>query len=175
MVLGLTGGETALLVVALVFIAFALVVSMLVPRMRPNFPGDRVGLFVLVALLLFVAMATTVVTTAGGEEHEAGETTAETTPGETETAETTETGGGGEATGDADAGEQVFASAGCGGCHTFEAAGSTGSVGPNLDEAAPSFGTVVGMVTNGGGAMPSFEGDLSEQEIRDVAAFVSGA
>ena len=77
--------------------------------------------------------------------------------------------------GDAANGEQVFASAGCGGCHTFEAAGSTGSIGPNLDDAAPSFDTVVAMVTNGGGAMPSFEGDLTEQEIRDVAAFVSGS
>jgi mono/diheme cytochrome c family protein len=82
---------------------------------------------------------------------------------------------GGSGTGDAANGEQVFASAGCGGCHTFEAAGSTGSVGPNLDDASPSFDTVVTMVTNGGGAMPSFEGDLSEQEINDVAAFVSGS
>ena len=91
MVLGLTGGETVLLVVALVFIAFALVVSMLVPRWRPTFPGDRLGLFVLVSLILFVAMATAVVTTAGGEEHEGAETEAaetETEPGETEPAET---------------------------------------------------------------------------------------
>ena len=78
-------------------------------------------------------------------------------------------------TGDAANGEQVYASAGCGGCHTFEAAGSTGSVGPNLDDAAPSFDLVVTQVTNGGGAMPAFGDELSEQEIRDVAAFVSGS
>ena len=41
--------------------------------------------------------------------------------------------------GDAAAGKEVFASAGCGGCHTFSAAGSNGSVGPNLDDASPSF------------------------------------
>ena len=35
------------------------------------------------------------------------------------------------------------------------------------------FGTVQVMVTNGGGGMPSFKGQLSEQQIRDVAAFVS--
>jgi mono/diheme cytochrome c family protein len=89
-------------------------------------------------------------------------------------ATTTEDGGAG-GTGDAANGEEVFASAGCGGCHTFEAAGSTGSVGPNLDDLSPSFDQVVSQVTNGGGAMPAFGGDLSEQEINDVAAFVSGS
>ena len=33
-----------------------------------------------------------------------------------------------------DAGAQVFAANGCGGCHTLAAAGSTGAVGPNLDK-----------------------------------------
>ena len=88
-------------------------------------------------------------------------------------ATTTEESGGDSGTGDAAAGEEVFASAGCGGCHTFEAAGSTGGVGPNLDELAPSFDQVVEQVTNGGGAMPAFAGELSEQEIRDVATYVS--
>jgi mono/diheme cytochrome c family protein len=44
---------------------------------------------------------------------------------------------GGEATGSntqAEEGAQVFASNGCGSCHTFKAAGSTGTVGPNLNE-----------------------------------------
>jgi mono/diheme cytochrome c family protein len=77
--------------------------------------------------------------------------------------------------GDAAAGKQVFATAGCGGCHTFSAAGSTGGVGPNLDDLAPSFDAVVSQVTNGGGAMPSFKDELTEQQIRDVAAFVSGS
>ena len=77
--------------------------------------------------------------------------------------------------GDAANGEEVFATAGCGGCHTFDAAGSTGSVGPNLDDLAPSFDAVVTQVTNGGGAMPSFKDELTAQEIRDVAAFVSGS
>jgi mono/diheme cytochrome c family protein len=85
----------------------------------------------------------------------------------------TETTGG--ESGDAANGKTVFTSAGCGGCHTFEAAGSSGSVGPNLDDAAPSFDAVVTQVTNGGGAMPSFEDELTAQEIRDVAAFVSGS
>ena len=71
-------------------------------------------------------------------------------------------------------GASVFAEAGCGSCHTFEAAGSNGSVGPNLDDENPSFDEAVQKVKSGGGGMPSFEGDLSEQEIRDVAGFVSG-
>ncbi len=34
-------------------------------------------------------------------------------------------------------GGQVFANNGCGSCHTLEAAGSSGNVGPNLDEELP--------------------------------------
>jgi mono/diheme cytochrome c family protein len=86
-------------------------------------------------------------------------------------AATTEAGGGGE--GDPAAGEGVFASAGCGGCHTLEAAGSNGATGPNLDELQPSFEAVVEQVTNGGGGMPAFGDRLSEEEIRNVAAFVA--
>ena len=86
---------------------------------------------------------------------------------------TTQTTGG--AAGDAANGKEVFASAGCGGCHTFSAAGSNGGVGPNLDDLAPSYDAVVTQVIHGGGSMPSFEDKLSAQEIRDVAAFVSGS
>ena len=71
------------------------------------------------------------------------------------------------------AGAKVFASAGCGSCHTLAAANSSGQVGPNLDAAKPGYDTVVVMVTNGGGGMPSFGGQLSKQQIRDVAAFVA--
>ena len=45
--------------------------------------------------------------------------------------------------GDPAAGETVFASAGCGGCHTLEAAGSSGKVGPNLDDAKPDGALVI--------------------------------
>jgi len=74
--------------------------------------------------------------------------------------------------GDATAGEAVYTSAGCGGCHTLEAAGSSGTVGPNLDDTKPDFALVVDRVTNGRGAMPSFAGQLSEQQIADVAQYV---
>jgi cbb3-type cytochrome c oxidase subunit III len=70
-------------------------------------------------------------------------------------------------------GKTVFATAGCTGCHTLKAAGSTGTVGPNLDEAKPSKDLVIDRVTNGRGGMPSFKGQLSEAQIQAVADYVS--
>ena len=75
--------------------------------------------------------------------------------------------------GDAENGKKIFASAGCGGCHTFSAAGSSGTVGPNLDDASVDFDAAVQQVKNGGGGMPAFGDRLSDQEIADVAAFVT--
>jgi sulfite dehydrogenase len=72
-------------------------------------------------------------------------------------------------------GKQVFAAAGCGGCHTLSDAGAGGTVGPSLDAAAPSAPLVVERVRNGLGAMPSFAGTLSDGEIAAVAAYVSSA
>jgi len=70
-------------------------------------------------------------------------------------------------------GKTVFATAGCTGCHTLKAAGSTGTVGPNLDEAKPSKELVIDRVTNGRGGMPSFKGQLSDAQIQAVADYVS--
>jgi mono/diheme cytochrome c family protein len=77
--------------------------------------------------------------------------------------------------GDANAGKAVFESAGCTACHTLSAAGSTGTVGPNLDQAKPSFDLVVQRVTLGQGGMPSFKDQLQPQQIADVAEFVSSS
>jgi cytochrome c553 len=71
------------------------------------------------------------------------------------------------------AGGKVFASAGCGGCHSLSAARSSGQTGPNLDQLKPSYDAVVRQVSNGGGGMPSFSGKLSTGQIRDVASFVA--
>jgi cytochrome c6 len=70
-------------------------------------------------------------------------------------------------------GSAVFASAGCGGCHTLKAAGSSGTTGPDLDQAKPSVGTVVAIVNSGGGVMPSFKGRLSSADIQAVAQYVA--
>ena len=124
---------------------------------------------------LAAALAIAVAGCGGGGDSTTTEasTTTSTTAATTEASTTTSTTGA--TSGDAAAGKEVFASAGCGGCHTFSAAGSSGSVGPNLDDASPSYDHVVTQVTNGGGAMPSFKDDLTEQQIQDVAAFVSGS
>ena len=74
--------------------------------------------------------------------------------------------------GDPSAGKGIFSSAGCTGCHTLKAAGSTGTVGPNLDQAKPDYRKATARVTLGKGVMPSFKGQLSDQQIADVAAFV---
>jgi cytochrome c551 len=111
------------------------------------------------------------------EEEGGGATATEAaTGGETEEATTEEeadTGDAGGGSGDAENGAEIFASAGCGGCHTLAAANSSGTTGPNLDELQPEFDAVVAQVTNGGGGMPPFKDQLSEQEINDVAAYVS--
>src|SRR5215212_2031908 len=88
-------------------------------------------------------------------------------------------GGGGGGGGGADAqaeGKQIFTgSAGCGGCHTLKDAGTSGNVGPNLDEAKPSKELAVDRVTNGKPPMPSFKGQLSPDQIDAVAEYVSSA
>ena len=205
MLLALTGYETALLVVAAVFIAFALTVALVIPRTRPEFPGRRLGIFLAVCVALFAAQMTAILVLAEvGEADEPaheeaappGETTGtETTPEPTETetsgtettgtttettepdtTDTTGTTDTTEAAGDPVAGKEIFltvAQPSCGGCHTLSDAGTSGSIGPNLDAASPSHDKVVERVTDGQGAMPSFAGSLSEQQIQDVAAYVS--
>ncbi|CAN5300877.1 hypothetical protein BH18ACT14_BH18ACT14_16380 [soil metagenome] len=100
--------------------------------------------------------------------------TTETTGTGTETTETTDTAPA--AGGDPAAGKEVFLGVGgCGSCHTFADAGTSGSIGPNLDDAAPSLDLALDRITNGQGAMPAFSDQLTEQQIADVAAYVSGA
>jgi len=112
---------------------------------------------------------TTETTTTETETTESTTTETETTSTQTTSTETTPA-----LEGDPVAGKAVFTgSAGCIGCHTLADAGSTGTVGPNLDDAMPSNELVVDRVTNGQGVMPPFGGTLTEQQIADVAAYVS--
>ena len=82
---------------------------------------------------------------------------------------------GGSGTTSSSPGAKVFASAGCGGCHTLKAAGSKGQVGPNLDELKPDQSTVERQVRQGGNGMPSFGKKLSSNQIEQVASFVSSS
>jgi len=72
-------------------------------------------------------------------------------------------------------GESVFATAGCGSCHTFAAAGSSGTIGPNLDDSSIALPQAQEQIANGGGGMPPFKGQLSDAEIQAVAEYVVGA
>jgi cytochrome c553 len=172
-VLALTGYETALLVVAIAFIVFALVAALVIPRSRPTFPGNRLGLFLAICGVFFVAQMTAVLVLA-----EVGEADEPVHEEEATGGEEPEPGGPppGEAAGDPVAGKEVFLGAsGCASCHTLADAGATGAIGPNLDAAMPPPELVVERVTNGMGGMPSFADTLSEEQIQDVAAYVSSA
>ena len=71
-------------------------------------------------------------------------------------------------------GLEIFNSkAQCGMCHTLQAAGSEGQIGPNIDQLKPLMAQVIAAVTNGIGVMPSFERMLSSEEIEAVSYFVS--
>ena len=173
-----TLGKTTLVIAAALFITWAIVTAILVPRRNPQFPR-RLDAYILVSAIFFIAQMSAIVwvsETQEVEEAHAAEGPAGGGHGE-------EAGGGEEggtpttpeapAAGDAAAGKEVFASAGCEACHTLADAGSTGMVGPNLDEAKPPAELVVERVTNGMGAMPPFKGQLTDKQIQDVAAYVS--
>jgi alcohol dehydrogenase (cytochrome c) len=99
-----------------------------------------------------------------------GATGATTTPSTTATTPPKKAAAGGG--GNVAAGRAVFRSS-CASCHTLADAGATGTVGPNLDNLKPSDATVMRQVTNGGGGMPAFGGQLSRTQIADVSRYVS--
>jgi quinohemoprotein ethanol dehydrogenase len=110
----------------------------------------------------------------GGEEAEgeteAGEPVEGEEAAEEEGKEEAAAEGGGMA--DAAAGKEVFSEE-CSVCHG--ATGHGGNGGPDL-RTMPLAKTQAGaekQVTNGGGGMPAFSGTLSEEEIANVAAYVS--
>ena len=61
----------------------------------------------------------------------------------------------------------------CASCHVLAVAGSTGTVGPNLDDVKPSKAAVAQKVTDGGGGMPAFGGRLSGEQIDAIATYVA--
>jgi mono/diheme cytochrome c family protein len=87
-------------------------------------------------------------------------------------------------------GEQIFTAAGCAGCHTFQPAGSNGTIGPNLDDLAAAAGerepgksaeeyireslTDPGafLAEGFGDTMPSFEGRLTDRQIDAVIEYL---
>ncbi|MGH3030994.1 MAG: c-type cytochrome [Gaiellaceae bacterium] len=173
----MSGNDIVLGLVALVLVVFSLVVSLLIPRRDPGFPGRNLRVFVVVAVLLVVAMLAAVEIAGEAHEEEGGGTEA------TETQEGGD-GGDGAAEGDFAAGREVFGAAGCNTCHTLADAGSTAEVGPNLDEtlqgqdAAFIRESIVdpdAMVAEGFSPdlMPENYGEqLSDQELADLVAYL---
>lgn len=80
--------------------------------------------------------------------------------------------GGGQTTADAAAGKTVF-SDNCAGCHGVDGTGGNG--GPDLTAipSAKSSAAVQKQVEDGGGGMPAFKGTLTQQQIKDVTAYVT--
>jgi cbb3-type cytochrome c oxidase subunit III len=80
-------------------------------------------------------------------------------------AKVTESGGGG------DDAKSIFSS-NCGSCHVLQDAGTSGTVGPNLDQSKPTFEAAFTQIKNGGGGMPAFGGQLTDEQIRALARYI---
>ena len=145
-----------------------------------TFPGSASAGTSRVCVLFFIAMISAVLyfdrepseaSGAASTTTAAPTTTASaTTTTTTATAPATTTAPAGQ--GDATAGKAVFASAGCGGCHTLKAAGLDRDGRSEPRPAEPPLDRIVQQVDNGGGPMPAFKGQLTAKQIQDVAAYV---
>ena len=89
-----TGHKVGLALAVAAFAGFSLIVSMLVPRWRPQFPGRGMPVFLAAIALLFVGMlaAVEVFGAESGEAEAGAEATAETTTAETTTTSAATTG-----------------------------------------------------------------------------------
>jgi mono/diheme cytochrome c family protein len=165
-----SGNKLGLALVGGAFIAWAILASFVLPHFWPDFPGKGMPWFIALSVVFFVAMVSAVLVF-GKEKEEPAAAATQTTATATTTSATT-TGAAPSIQGNPVAGKAVFASAGCAGCHTLKAAGSTGTIGPNLDQLKPPLSKVVPQVINGGPVMPAFKGQLSAKQIADVSAYV---
>jgi mono/diheme cytochrome c family protein len=82
--------------------------------------------------------------------------------------------------GDARAGRAVFARMGCGSCHRLAAAGSSGQIGPPLDQVLPNHtaGSLRAKIVDpgGGSVMPTdFARRMSAADLRALVAFLLAA
>jgi sulfite dehydrogenase len=68
-------------------------------------------------------------------------------------------------------GEAIFNQS-CASCHALEAAGSSGTIGPNLDESQATLEEAIDQIRNGGGQMPAFKDQLTDEQIEAVAQYV---
>jgi mono/diheme cytochrome c family protein len=71
-----------------------------------------------------------------------------------------------------EAGRELFNTWSCSACHTLSDAGSSGAVGPSLDNPKLTHDFIVNRVTNGSGPMPSFGGQISDTDIGKLADYI---
>lgn len=77
-----------------------------------------------------------------------------------------------------EAGRKLFTSGtapSCATCHTLRDAGTTGEIGPVLDELQPDEARVMQALRNGLGVMPSFREQLPEKDLALLARYVAQA
>jgi len=125
--------ETLFFILGIALAVSAVVVSLLGLRLK-DFPGKAMPVVVLWFALLVGGATTFAVLHAKDEDKEKAAKFAEAN---VEIEKETSSGpfeGGEEGGGNAELGAQVYEEAGCGSCHIFKAAGSTGTIGPDLDE-----------------------------------------
>ena len=82
---------------------------------------------------------------------------------------------GGESGGGSDANTPaiaLFDSSGCAGCHTLSVADASGSIGPNLDDTSLSASQIEAQIRSGGGAMPPYEGQLTDAQITSLTDLI---
>ena len=180
--------KTEIVVVASVFIVFALCSSFVFSKMNPNFPGRRIALFIAVGVLLTAAMLGSVIAFAGEPKEKAAEkenaAAAEHPRGAARPSAPA-------SQGNTDAGQALFTSQGCSACHTFKPAGSTAKVGPDLDNLAADAqkanrGSLAQYVKESiadpgayvvpgypNGVMPTNFGSLGDQKISDLVAYLT--
>jgi cytochrome c6 len=60
----------------------------------------------------------------------------------------------------------------CADCHVLSDAGSTSEVGPPLDDSLAPDWFIAQVIRDGVGIMPAFEGQLSDDEIDELARYV---
>ena len=118
---------------------------------------------VALATALVVGLPLFAATGCGGDEG-SGETSAETRPTETEANPEQPL------SAEEQRGSELFV-ANCGTCHTLEAAGTDGSIGPNLAEAPVDEQEVLDKIAEGPGPMPS--NLVTGADARAVAKFVA--
>ena len=71
-------------------------------------------------------------------------------------------------------GKELFNNNSCSSCHTLADAGAIGDIGPSLDKDDKlTTDFVIARVSQGSGPMPAFGGQMSEDEIKAVAAYIT--